>query len=132
MDLLISEIAFASIVFFKTFVFNVPMLFTFYHRRVLGTDNLSPNQLQCFFSHVSMNKLFNFSMLLYFLISKMEFINVSRLHNILRIFNKWKILRKVNTRNYILLIYSLSSYMSTIVSTIVPDTLSMICEYLVN
>ena len=79
-----------------------------------------------------MNKLFNFSMLLYFLISKMEFINVSRLHNILRIFNKWKILRKVNTRNYILLIYSLSSYMSTVVSTIVPDTLSMICEYLVN
>ena len=79
-----------------------------------------------------MNKLFNFSMLLYFLISKMEFINVSRLHNILRIFNKWKILRKVNTKNYILLIYSLSSYMSTVVSTIVPDTLSMISEYLVN
>lgn len=71
-------------------------------------------------------------MLLYFLISKMEFINVSRLHNILRIFNKWKILRKVNTKNYILLIYSLSSYMSTVVSTIVPDTLSMISEYLVN
>lgn len=57
----------------------------------------------------------------------MKLINVSRLHKILRMFNKWKILRKVNTENYISLIYSLS-YMSTIV----PDKLSMICEYLVN
>ena len=109
------------------------VLFTFYHRMVLETDNLSPNiSFSAFFSHVSMNKLLNFSMLLYFLISKIEFINVSRLHNILRIFNKWKILRKINTKNYILLINPLSSYMSTIVCTIVPDTLPMICEYLVN
>lgn len=57
----------------------------------------------------------------------MKLINVSRLHKILRMFNKWKILRKVNTENYISLIYSLS-YMSTIA----PDKLSMICEYLVN